>query len=396
MFNRKGMFMALKFRKKIRVFPGFSLNLSKTGMSATLGVRGCSVNIGNNGTYFNAGIPGTGIYDRINLNKKGKKTEGNNILDNVRNVNCFEIEIKSYEPELLTSDTMASLKQSILDARIVKKEMFKEWQNAKTSKNVALAVLILLHFIIIGFFLKKLKEKYKEKSIFEKELKSDYENFCLNINFVFDEELTEDFDKLKDSFSDMSHAVRIWDITSFRLTDKYKERTLASTALNRLPVKFNNKSLDFIKSSVEAMMLENANGGNLYVYPGFVIIKKDESNDFGIVDLKDIHFKFSDSRFMEEEWVPPDSENVGYTWKYCNKNGMPDKRFSNNSQIPIQKYGKLEISSSEGLNEVFMISNASITRYFCDNMNNFIKLLNQMNWNVKMTENKDGTAVKDI
>ena len=48
MFNRKGMFMALKFRKKIRVFPGFSLNLSKTGMSATLGVRGCSVNIGNN------------------------------------------------------------------------------------------------------------------------------------------------------------------------------------------------------------------------------------------------------------------------------------------------------------------------------------------------------------
>ena len=69
---------------------------------------------------------------------------------------------------------------------------------------------------------------------------------------------------------------------------------------------------------------------------------------------------------------------------------------TNNSQIPIQKYGKLEISSSEGLNEVFMISNASITRYFCDNMNDFIKLLNQMNWNVKMTENKDGTAVKDI
>ena len=37
--------MSLKFRKKVRVFPGFTLNLIKSGMSATLGVRGSSVNI---------------------------------------------------------------------------------------------------------------------------------------------------------------------------------------------------------------------------------------------------------------------------------------------------------------------------------------------------------------
>ena len=60
--------MSLKFRKRIRVFPGFTLNLSKSGMSATLGVRGSSVNIGKNGTYLNTGIPGTGLYDRKKIN----------------------------------------------------------------------------------------------------------------------------------------------------------------------------------------------------------------------------------------------------------------------------------------------------------------------------------------
>ncbi|MDR1358520.1 MAG: DUF4236 domain-containing protein, partial [Coriobacteriales bacterium] len=56
--------MSWKFRKRITVMPGFRVNLSKSGLSATVGVRGLSVNVGKNGAYLNTGIPGTGIYDR--------------------------------------------------------------------------------------------------------------------------------------------------------------------------------------------------------------------------------------------------------------------------------------------------------------------------------------------
>ena len=56
--------MAWKFRKRIKIAPGLTINVSRSGVSTTIGSKGASVNIGKNGTYLNTGIPGTGIYDR--------------------------------------------------------------------------------------------------------------------------------------------------------------------------------------------------------------------------------------------------------------------------------------------------------------------------------------------
>ena len=381
--------MSLKFRKRIRVFPGFTLNLSKSGMSATLGVRGCSVNVSNNGTYLNTGIPGTGIYDRKKIDNSNDSItpEQNPEIPNNNNY-ILETEIKSYNPELLTSDSMAALKKSILEAEKVKKEMFEEWQQANSSKNSTLFFLIILHFIIIGFFLKSLKQKYREKKLFAEDLKKDYENFSLELDFNFDKETLNDYITIRKYFDEMSKSNKIWDITSYRETDKYHERTIATKTITRQPVQFYHQTLDFIKTSYDAMVLGNANGGNLYIYPGFVIVKESSSTDFGIIDLKNISFIYSDSSFIEEESVPSDSKNIGYTWKYCNKNGSPDRRYSNNYQIPIQQYGEIAISSSEGLNEEFMISNSDATNLFTTNLYNFIVLLNKMNWNAQMIEDK--------
>ena len=117
--------MSLKFRKRIRVFPGFTLNLSKSGMSATLGVKDCSVNIGKNGTYLNTGIPGTGLSNRKNVDYPNNSIipEQNQEIPN--NNYILETEIKSYDPEVLTSDSMVALKKSILDAEKVKKKCLR-------------------------------------------------------------------------------------------------------------------------------------------------------------------------------------------------------------------------------------------------------------------------------
>lgn len=56
--------MAWKYRKRIKIAPGVTINVSRSGVSTTIGPKGARVNIGKNGTYLNTGIPGTGIYDR--------------------------------------------------------------------------------------------------------------------------------------------------------------------------------------------------------------------------------------------------------------------------------------------------------------------------------------------
>lgn len=59
--------MALRFQKRIRIAPGIRLNISKTGISGTVGVRGASVNLGKNGAFINAGLPGSGLSTRTRL-----------------------------------------------------------------------------------------------------------------------------------------------------------------------------------------------------------------------------------------------------------------------------------------------------------------------------------------
>lgn len=71
--------MGWNFRKSVKVFPGFKLNFSKSGVSGTVGTRGASVTVGPKGVYANASIPNTGIYKRQKI--YGNKTSPKNSFD---------------------------------------------------------------------------------------------------------------------------------------------------------------------------------------------------------------------------------------------------------------------------------------------------------------------------
>lgn len=62
--------MAFRFRRTIRLAPGIRLNISKSGISTSLGPRGASLTVGKRGIYANTGIPGTGMSYRTRLDKK--------------------------------------------------------------------------------------------------------------------------------------------------------------------------------------------------------------------------------------------------------------------------------------------------------------------------------------
>ncbi len=59
--------MGFRFRKTIKLFPGVKLNLSKSGISTSIGVAGATVNVSKRGTRGTIGIPGSGISYSENL-----------------------------------------------------------------------------------------------------------------------------------------------------------------------------------------------------------------------------------------------------------------------------------------------------------------------------------------
>ena len=53
-----------RFRKSFSILPGVKINLSKTGVSTSIGGHGATVNIGKNGPNATLGVPGTGLSYR--------------------------------------------------------------------------------------------------------------------------------------------------------------------------------------------------------------------------------------------------------------------------------------------------------------------------------------------
>jgi Protein of unknown function (DUF4236) len=51
-----------RFYRRARIFPGLSVNLSKSGPSLTVGVRGAHMTFGRGGMRRTVGIPGSGLY----------------------------------------------------------------------------------------------------------------------------------------------------------------------------------------------------------------------------------------------------------------------------------------------------------------------------------------------
>lgn len=59
------MLKGLRFQKRIKLFPGITINLSKSGLGISAGVRGAHIGIDSRGKkYESLGLPGSGLSYR--------------------------------------------------------------------------------------------------------------------------------------------------------------------------------------------------------------------------------------------------------------------------------------------------------------------------------------------
>ncbi|MBX9599563.1 MAG: hypothetical protein K2X35_01115 [Bryobacteraceae bacterium] len=173
----------------------------------------------------------------------------------------------------------------------------------------------------------------------------------------------EPYYRMRDEFAALSGCKRIWDTLDRRGINRSAERSAASEAITREAVSFALSSCDLLGWEQKVPHLANRNGGDLYLYPGFVLYRASRQA-FALIDASEIKLEFRNVRFVEEEFIPSDSQVVGQTWAKVNKDGSPDRRFRDNYQIPLVLYGALTFRSSSGLQEEYQFSNAALAERF--------------------------------
>ena len=171
------------------------------------------------------------------------------------------------------------------------------------------------------------------------------------------EELSE-FEETKyvafcDAYKDFKNSKRTWIVVSEQ--SNWEVKASAKKLIDRKLFRLSNGCFDHFNVPYEVPKIPVPNNDSYYFYPHFVIVSHND-NDFDVFPITEVNLKYGSVNFQEEGIAPSDAQKVGTTYKYVNKNGGPDRRYSNNPVIPIVKYGEITI---EPFGWVFQVSNCS-------------------------------------
>ncbi|PKK36534.1 hypothetical protein BWI96_11815 [Siphonobacter sp. SORGH_AS_0500] len=361
--------MAWRFRKSVKIIPGVRLNFSSKGVSTSIGIRGAGVNFSGRGVYGYASIPGTGISYRERLDKPGASPSS--YVPEESPVPSFTSDLPdniiSVDVQQITSQDMQGIKDLILSTHEQRNSIAKSIREVRLASFGSKFKLACSYAFLLGFFNKKLSESFKGDIASQKEileaLKEQEKNSFVKLEVEFDPTIQAKFDRMQNAFKVMAGSHKIWDRTSSYYHDRKKTRSAASRIVTRKQTYIGLKTIPDIMTDYEPFFFKNINGADLYFYPSFMIAYRSRK-ELAVVGYDELKFLFSPTRFVETESVPKDSKVIEYTWAKVNKNGSRDKRFKGNYQIPIARYGNIELRSNTGLNEQYEFSNYEAAEEF--------------------------------
>ncbi len=256
----------------------------------------------------------------------------------------------------VTSKNFEELRKQITDIYNKRVELGRKLNSAKLKLFFLTTTHIISYLIIVGFFYKGISESRKSQLEIVKDLEKELSETFVKLIFADKSQIEKSWLNCIDAFEELMKSEKIWDLTYAEGVDKAKARTVAEMATKRTQITQSKREIEFVKSDLQYLFLPNSNGPDLFFFPTFLILFKD-NQEFGIFDLKDIKVEMKLTGYIEEESVPKDTEVIQHTWKKSNKDGSMDKRFKGNYQIPIVKYGSLTLTSETGLEESYMFSN---------------------------------------
>jgi hypothetical protein len=383
--------MGWRFRKSFSPLPGVRLNFSPRGISTSVGAGPLRFYVGSQGAAVTTRIPSTGISYRqpLHLPKSThhqtqypaapQTTYPSPQPQPIAPLAQEGEEIRSASTTTLTTEGLEPVKELLTKAQEERSRLLPELQAAQNEAGRLKAKYdrwsngFLFRRLFKGYFA-RLGEQATEAADKQAELEEQERLSRLATEFDLPDNLKDRFGRLCDALAALAGAQRIWDTVYSVATNRVRQRTTASESIQRQPVGVSLGTCDLIQSSLKVPRLMNANGGDIFLYPAFALYFVSQQA-FALVDIRHLKLDYDPVSFIEEEAVPTDAELIGHTWKKANKDGSPDRRFANNYQIPIMKYGDIRFTSGSGLNEAYMISNERLARGFAEAFFNYQRAL---------------------
>lgn len=331
--------MGYRFRKSINLGGGFKINLSKSGIGYSWGVPGMRyTKLANGRERYTYSIPGTGL-SYVEDASSGRHQQQQTYNDNPNTVGVIEEKVSNTDFE----------GNSGFDEFIKKINEFRNIdQNIKTSILILSIILfialvnpiaIILGLLILGIYI-----IYRNNKM------------LISVEYDFDDENARYYETINNFLSTIASSKGLWLIeTEYRNVDE-KCNAGAKSLVDRLPISITKKVPFYLRINTECNCL-NIKDKEFYFLPNKVLVH-DRNKTIGL-NFQELNFYFGENTFVEDQGALSDSEIIGYTYRYVNKKGGPDRRYKDNPQYPRCLYGTIDIKNEEGLNLSILLSSKS-------------------------------------
>ena len=325
--------MGWRYRKSINLGGGFRVNLSKNGIGYSWGVKGYRVTKTADGrTRQTVSIPGTGISY---VEEHGKRSSG-------QQAGAAQ---QQRDP---MADYTGAQRVTSADANTLRSpeydELFKEVKRVKLLRTVLIVLAILTVAatpvcVLCLVALAALFIKGRPSIIYE-----------------FEDDKQVKWDRFSAAWRAVAASQSLQEITLTATSKNSRKTAGIKNAVDTVKISAGGKLPWYLKTNISPVVFRLQNPQMAVMPDRLLIFGKKQ---FGALDYSEVKFDISAFGFLEGGQAPTDSEVVKMVWAYSNNDGSPDRRYANNKQYPVLKYGKIIVTSQSGLNIQIICSNES-------------------------------------
>ena len=395
---------------RTEIAPGIYLDLSKVGVSPTIGVRGSSLT--RNGQYVNTGIPGTGFYERTKLvhthqahaplsnsSADPQTAHANTLVVAIAmaiGVFCISLAFsflegcivwavfvvllifvavisgmagdksKEVDPSLWIYKAKATLPKLQGETKEVLKNFIGCYELARQIEYET-KVVNALEDKMRGASNAKLEQLLWEHQSKLEELNRQLADVQMDVDAPLTDKEKEAYGKLCDAFEQVMHSAYAW----FVAPSNYGSPTEphAQTIGKRRQASAYVGVFDYLKSDFDVPVLDTGDT-QYYIYPKFVI-KASNVCEFEVYPLTPSAITASIVKHAEAEVKPLDAHSTEEAWLYANGDGSPDKRHTNNKLVPVYQYGCINFNLGSTQSR-FMFSNGEASERFAEALDFYV------------------------
>ena len=325
-------------------FGPLRLNLSRSGLGYSVGVRGARIGVGPRGNYVSLGRGGV-YYRKYFSTPTSQPGHGSGSL--------VPVELPESGTPVVTAEA-----GQLHDA--TSEGLLREIQEKQRKTRLAPIAAVLSCFLVLAMLAIKVPLWMVAVAIPVLVFihaclsRTDYESKLVVLNYELDGDARTQYVELLNAVQSLASSAQVWRVTSQQGFVDRKYNAGAGTLLQRKPTFVRLAAPAHIQTQL-AVWSVGLGEQTLYFFPDRILVY--QGSEVGAVSYAGLSVELHQVRFVEEGNVPSDTHVVDQTWRYVNKKGGPDRRFSNNRQLPVVLYGEIALRSDSGLNVLLQSSN---------------------------------------